>query len=158
MHHLFMCAVLAADDRGGFTNLRQLMDPVIDEMNDPEQDEVFSVSKDIMYNWKTLRVVARESLPTFAAAVRAGGDLKIAARILYPHEVPADMEEVEVEEEKLEGDEQEQELEGPPKEELEAGAEEVEEVEEKNTTIEAGKKSGDSGAEEQPSNKEENLN
>ena len=78
--------MLSADDRGGFTSLRSLMDPVIDEINDPNVDEMFSVASDQMYNWKTLRMVSRSSLPTFAAAVRAGGDLKICCKLLYPEE------------------------------------------------------------------------
>lgn len=64
------------------------MEPVIDEMNEPDEDDTFSVSKDAIYNWKTLRLVARASLPAYAAAVRAGGDLKVAARLLYPDDVP----------------------------------------------------------------------
>lgn len=132
-----MCAVLAADDRGGFTNLRQLMGPVIDEMNDPEQDEMFSVSKDTMYNWKTLRVVARESLPAFAAAVRAGGDLKVAASILYPDEVPADMEE----------QEEKEELGEPEKAEQEGGDEEAKE-EDVSAQEREENKNGDCGAED----------
>jgi len=80
--------VLGADDRGGFNSLRQLMDPVIDEMNEPDDDDLFGATKDVVYNWKTLRLVARDSLATFAATVRAGGDLRIAARLLYPDDVP----------------------------------------------------------------------
>ena len=78
--------MLAADDRGGFTSLRSLMDPVIDEINDPDADELFSVASDQMYNWKTLRMVSRASLPAFAVAVRAGGDLKLCCKLLYPGE------------------------------------------------------------------------
>ncbi len=78
--------MLSADDRGGFTSLRSLMDPIIDEINDPDVDEMFSVACDQMYNWKTLRMVSRSSLPAFAAAVRAGGDLKLCCKLLYPDE------------------------------------------------------------------------
>jgi THO complex subunit 1 len=85
-------SMLSADDRGGFTDLRQLMEPVIDEIKEPEEDDTFCISQDQVYNWKTLRVVARESLPAFAAAVREGGDLKVAARLLYPKEVPVEDE------------------------------------------------------------------
>lgn len=83
-------SMLSADDRGGFTDLRQLMEPVIDEIKEPEEEDAFCISKDQVYNWKTLRVVARESLPAFAAAVREGGDLKVAARFLYAQEVCPD--------------------------------------------------------------------
>ena len=81
--------MLAAEDRGGFKSLRSLMDPVIDEINDPNVDEMFSVASDQMYNWKTLRMVSRASLPAFAASVRAGGDLKLCCKLLYPEEVGA---------------------------------------------------------------------
>jgi THO complex subunit 1 len=81
--------MLAAEDRGGFKSLRSLMDPVIDEMNDPNVEEMFSVASDQMYNWKTLRMVSRASLPAFAASVRAGGDLKLSCKLLYPEEVGA---------------------------------------------------------------------
>ena len=64
------------------------MNPVIDEMNQPDDDDLFGATKDVVYNWKTLRLVARDSLATFAATVRAGGDLRIAARLLYPDDVP----------------------------------------------------------------------
>lgn len=64
------------------------MNPVIDEMNEPDDDDLFGATKDAVYNWKTLRLVARDSLATFAATVRAGGDLRIAARLLYPDDVP----------------------------------------------------------------------
>jgi THO complex subunit 1 len=76
--------MLSAEDRGGFTSLRSLMDPVIEEMNDSAVDDMFSVAKDQMYNWKTLRTVSRTSLTAFAAAVRAGGDLKLCCSLLYP--------------------------------------------------------------------------
>ncbi|KAG7672356.1 putative THO complex subunit 1 [Nannochloris sp. 'desiccata'] len=90
-------STLGADDRGGFKTLRQLMEPVIEEMNEEaeagagigEQDDALKASKNSTYSWKTLRLVARDSLPAFAAAVRAGGDLAVAARALYPDEVPA---------------------------------------------------------------------
>mgnify|MGYP002629705788 CR=1 FL=1 len=81
--------MLAAEDRGGFKSLRSLMDPVIDEINDPNVNEMFSVASDQMYNWKTLRMVSRASLPAFAASVRAGGDLKLCCKLLYPEEVGA---------------------------------------------------------------------
>lgn len=110
---LFKYAVLSADDRGGFTTLRQLMEPVIDEMNEPDEDTL-GASKDVVYTWKTLRLVARDSLPSFAAAVRAKGDLSVAARSLYPEEVPPEIipteqatvpvdesEKVEIEEEQM---------------------------------------------------------
>jgi len=89
-------STLGADDRGGFKTLRQLMEPVIEEMNEEaeasgagEQDDALKASKNSIYSWKTLRLVARDSLPAFAGAVRAGGDLAVAARALYPDEVPA---------------------------------------------------------------------
>jgi THO complex subunit 1 len=86
-------STLGADDRGGFKTLRQLMEPVIEEMNEEagtgEVDNALKASKNSTYSWKTLRLVARDSLPAFAAAVRAGGDLDVAARALYPDEVPA---------------------------------------------------------------------
>ena len=88
--------MLGADDRGGFKTLRQLMEPVIEEMNDDADgdgdgggDDSMRASKNSAYSWKTLRLVARDSLPAFAASVRAGGDLAVAARVLYPDEVPA---------------------------------------------------------------------
>lgn len=83
-------STLGADDRGGFKTLRQLMEPVIDEMNEEpgETDEEMKASKNSSYSWKTLRLMARDSLPAFAASVRAGGDLTVAARALYPDEVP----------------------------------------------------------------------
>lgn len=93
---LLLCpaAALGADDRGGFRTLRQLMEPVIEEMNeDPDEvDEEMRASKNAIYSWKTLRMVARDSLPAFAAAVRKGGDLRVAARALYPDEVPPEPE------------------------------------------------------------------
>jgi THO complex subunit 1 len=90
-------STLGADDRGGFKTLRQLMEPVIEEMNEEaeaggnlgEQEDALKASKNSTYSWKTLRLVARDSLPAFAGAVRAGGDLAVAARALYPDEVPA---------------------------------------------------------------------
>jgi THO complex subunit 1 len=85
-------STLGADDRGGFKTLRQLMEPVIEEMNEAaagEEDDAMKASKNSTYSWKTLRLVARDSLPAFAGAVRAGGDLEVAARALYPDEVPA---------------------------------------------------------------------
>ncbi len=89
-------SMLAADDRGGFKTLRQLMDPVIDEMNSTEDDDMLNVSGDQVYNWKTLRMVAKASLPVFAAAVKAGGDLKVVARSMYPDEVPVDIEDISI--------------------------------------------------------------
>lgn len=86
-------SMLAADDRGGFNSLRQLMDPVIEEMNNPDDDDMFNVSSDQVYNWKTLRMVAKTSLPVFATAVKAGGDLKVVARSMYPDEVPVKIQE-----------------------------------------------------------------
>jgi THO complex subunit 1 len=88
-------STLGADDRGGFKTLRQLMEPVIEEMNEAaagtggDEDDALKASKNSTYSWKTLRLVARDSLPAFASAVRAGGNLEVAARALYPDEVPA---------------------------------------------------------------------
>jgi THO complex subunit 1 len=96
-------AVLGADDRGGFKSVRQLMEPVVEEARDaaaaaaaaaaagappPEEDPAGLISRDRFYGWKALRLVARDSLPAYAEAVRAGGDLRVAARLLYPDEVP----------------------------------------------------------------------
>ena len=84
-------STLGADDRGGFKTLRQLMEPVIEEMNeepDGTDEDQMKASKNSTYSWKTLRLLSRDSLPAFASAVRAGGDLTVAARALYPNEVP----------------------------------------------------------------------
>ena len=70
------------------------MEPVIEEMNEDagDADDALKASKNAIYSWKTLRMVARDSLPAFAAAVRKGGDLTVAARALYPNEVPPEPE------------------------------------------------------------------
>lgn len=57
---------------------------------------MLNVSGDQVYNWKTLRMVAKASLPVFAAAVKAGGDLKVVARSMYPDEVPVDIEDISI--------------------------------------------------------------
>lgn len=45
-------------------------------------------SRNKVYSWKALRVLARENLPVFAQTVQRGGDLEVAARALYPAECP----------------------------------------------------------------------
>lgn len=89
-------SMLNAEDRGGFRSVRQLLEPVIEEIleaqdnkNEDKDGDLFSaVSSDGIYSWKTLRMVARDSLPAFATTVRKGGDLSVAARELYPDELP----------------------------------------------------------------------
>lgn len=82
-------SMLSAADRGGFKSLRQLMDPVINELNEGgDGDEQFKASRNKVYSWKALRVLARENLPVFAQTVQRGGDLEVAARALYPAECP----------------------------------------------------------------------
>ncbi|KAL6785389.1 hypothetical protein ACKKBG_A00065 [Auxenochlorella protothecoides x Auxenochlorella symbiontica] len=76
---------LAAEDRGGFKTVSQLMEPVLEEMTDPEAP---SLSKSTMYSWRTLRMVARVNLRAFVASVQAKGDLQVAARIMYPNRCP----------------------------------------------------------------------
>ncbi len=45
-------------------------------------------SRSKVYSWKTLRVLARENLHIFSQTVANGGDLEVAARMLYTDEVP----------------------------------------------------------------------
>lgn len=92
--------MLSAEDRGGFRTVRQLLEPVIDEImesNDAAEgegkekgkdDDLIKLSSDTIYSWKTLRMVARDSLTAFATTVKMGGDLSVAARELYPEELP----------------------------------------------------------------------
>ena len=90
-------SILAAEDRGGFKSLRDLMNPVIEEMKEAAEEGRqgddgtrggLTASSDAVYNWKALRVISRHSLAAFVASVRHGGNLDAAARILYPAEVP----------------------------------------------------------------------
>jgi THO complex subunit 1 len=89
-------SMLSAEDRGGFRSVRQLLEPVIDEIleaqdnkNEDKDGDLFSAaSSDEIYSWKTLRMVARDSLPAFVTTVKKGGDLSVAARELYPDELP----------------------------------------------------------------------
>lgn len=82
------------------------MEPVIEEMkeeasigNNEEEvlDDMFKASKNVVYSWKTMRMVARDSLPAFAESVKRKNDLRVAARMLYPDEVPPEPERVEPE-------------------------------------------------------------
>ncbi|KAL4439830.1 hypothetical protein ABPG75_002831 [Micractinium tetrahymenae] len=82
-------SALSAEDRGGFKTVRQLMEPVIEEMQEAaagEDDGMLSRSK--LYSWKALRAVARSNLQAFAQAVQKGGDLEVAARAMYPADCP----------------------------------------------------------------------
>ena len=87
-------SVLKASDRGGFKTLRGLMEPILDQMKETAEEggdvmgATISTVNDV-YTWKTLRLVSRHSLSAFTAAVRQNGDLRVAARELYPDEVPA---------------------------------------------------------------------
>lgn len=83
---------LPAEDRGGFKTLGQLMEPVLDEMNDPDDSMGGGLSKSTTYSWRTLRAVSRVNLRAFVAAVQAGGDLQVAARVLYPSRCPPEPE------------------------------------------------------------------
>lgn len=83
---------LPAEDRGGFKTLGQLMEPVLDEMNDPDDSMDGGLSKSTTYSWRTLRAVSRVNLRAFVAAVQAGGDLQVAARVLYPSRCPPEPE------------------------------------------------------------------
>lgn len=84
---------LSAEDRGGFKTLAQLMDPVLEEMKEAAVGgELYdlSVSGSGVYAWKTLRFLARENLGVFAKTVKHGGDLRIAAKALYPDKCPTE--------------------------------------------------------------------
>ncbi|PRW33147.1 THO complex subunit 1 [Chlorella sorokiniana] len=85
-------SALSAADRGGFKTVRQLMDPVIEEMQEAAAGEddgmLIKASRSKLYSWKALRAVARTNLQAFSAAVQKGGDLEVAARAMYPSECP----------------------------------------------------------------------
>ncbi|EFN51183.1 hypothetical protein CHLNCDRAFT_55304 [Chlorella variabilis] len=78
-------SALSADDRGGFKTVRQLMEPVVEEMREAAAGEddglLMKASRSKLYSWKALRAVARTNLQAFAAAVQKGGDLEVAARV-----------------------------------------------------------------------------
>ena len=57
-------------------------------LHDPLEGSLLVQSRSKVYSWKTLRVLARENLQIFAQTVQKGGDLEVAARMLYPDEVP----------------------------------------------------------------------
>lgn len=85
-------SALSADDRGGFKSVRQLMEPVVEEMREAAAGEddslLLKASRSRLYSWKALRAVTRANLQAFGAAVQKGGDLEVAARIMYPSECP----------------------------------------------------------------------
>ncbi|KAL4423622.1 hypothetical protein ABPG77_009209 [Micractinium sp. CCAP 211/92] len=85
-------SALSADDRGGFKTVRQLMEPVIEEMQEAAAGEddglLMRASRSKLYSWKALRAVARTNLQAFAQAVQKGGDLEVAARAMYPADCP----------------------------------------------------------------------
>ncbi|PSC69291.1 THO complex subunit 1 isoform X1 isoform B [Micractinium conductrix] len=85
-------SALSADDRGGFKTVRQLIEPVIEEMQEAaaggDDAGMLTASRSKLYSWKALRAVARTNLQAFAAAVQKGGDLEVAARAMYPSECP----------------------------------------------------------------------
>jgi THO complex subunit 1 len=86
---------LGADDRGGFKTVAQLIEPVIDEMKEggDGEDSMFGGGGNSgIYAWKTLRFVARDQLTAFVKTVQKGGDLRVAARALFPDECPPEPE------------------------------------------------------------------
>ncbi|KDD74698.1 hypothetical protein H632_c1126p0, partial [Helicosporidium sp. ATCC 50920] len=94
-------SMLAAEDRGGFKTVRALLEPVLEDWREGGDGEL---ARDPMYSWRTLRLVAREDLKAYFAAASAEGDLRQAARALYPSECPALEEEKEVQQEERGGD------------------------------------------------------
>jgi THO complex subunit 1 len=103
---------LGADDRGGFKTVAQLIEPVIDEMKEggDGEDSMFGGGGNSgIYAWKTLRFVARDQLTAFVKTVQKGGDLRVAARALFPDECPPEPEPVVVVVEEKEKEKEEEE-------------------------------------------------
>lgn len=81
-------AGLKVSERRHLPTLREFLNPVIEDM-DPENDieDAYRRKHDKAYQWKALRMISRESLPIFAKTA-IDSDLEVAARALYPSEVP----------------------------------------------------------------------
>lgn len=81
-------AGLKVSERQHMPTLREFLSPVIEDMN-PENDieDQYRRKHDKTYQWKALRMISRVSLPIFAKTA-IDSDLEVAARALFPSEVP----------------------------------------------------------------------